>query len=131
MIFSTLYTTLPHNLITEQFNELMEWTLIGKVPSILHVTEEMLFFTSEKHRNYTLWSCQKVCETLTFLLDNICIRFRTKLFRKIVGIPIGTNCSPLLGDFFFFFFFFFFVVLFFCCFFFFVFFFCFVMKDTS
>ena len=40
--FSTLHTTLPHNLITEQFNKLIEWTLIGKVPSILHVTEEML-----------------------------------------------------------------------------------------
>ena len=29
------------------------------------------FFTSDAVRNYNLWSCQKVCEALTFLLDNI------------------------------------------------------------
>ena len=58
----------------------------------------MLFFTSEKHRNYALWLCQKVCEGLTFLLDNIYIRFGTKLFRQIVGILMDTNCAPLVAD---------------------------------
>ena len=51
------------------------------------------------HKNYTLWTCQNVCEALTFLLDNIYIRFGTKLFnRQIVGIPMGTNCAPLVAD---------------------------------
>ena len=27
-----------------------------------------------------------------------CIRFGTKLYRQIVGIPIGTNCAPLVAD---------------------------------
>ena len=58
----------------------------------------MLFFTSEVHKNYILWTCQKVCEALTFLLDNIYIRFGAKLFRQIVGIPMGTNCAPLVAD---------------------------------
>ena len=39
-----------------------------KVPSILHVMVEMLFLTSEKLRNYTLWYCQKVCELSPFYL---------------------------------------------------------------
>ena len=60
--------------------------------------KEMLFFTSEVQNNYTLWTCQKVCEALTFLLDNIYIRFGTKLFRQIVGIPMGTNCTPLVAN---------------------------------
>ena len=50
------------------------------------------------HRNYTLWPCQKVCEALTFLLDNNYIRLSTKLFRQILGIPMGTNCAPLVAD---------------------------------
>ena len=41
-----------------------------------------------------------MCEALTFLHDNIYIRFGTKLFRKFVGIPMGTNCVPLVADFF-------------------------------
>ena len=50
------------------------------------------------HKKYTLWTCQKVCEALTFLLDNIYIGFGTKLFRQIVGISIGTFCAPLVAD---------------------------------
>ena len=29
------------------------------------------FFTSEKPKKYHAWSCQNVCDALTFLLDNI------------------------------------------------------------
>ena len=37
------------------------------------------FFTSkDHHKGYQLWSCQNVCDALSFLLDNIYIRFGTK-----------------------------------------------------
>ena len=29
---------------------------------------------------------------------NIFIRFGTKLYRQVVGIPMGTNCAPLVAD---------------------------------
>ena len=32
------------------------------------------------------------------MLDNIFIRFGTKLYRQVVGIPMGTNCAPLVAD---------------------------------
>ena len=35
---------------------------------------------------------------LSFLLDNIYIRFGTKLYKQIVGIPMGLNCAPLVAD---------------------------------
>ena len=53
------------------------------------------FRTVEK---YHAWSCQNVCDALTFLLDNNFIRFGTKLYRQVLGIPIGTNCAPLFAD---------------------------------
>ena len=76
--FSKLYTPLPHNLIA--------------------CNDRNAFFTSGAVRNYNLWSCQKVCEALTFLLANIYIRFGSKLYRQIVAIPMGTNCAPLVAD---------------------------------
>ena len=39
-----------------------------------------------------------MCEALIYLLDNIYIRFDTKLFRQIVGIPMSTNCAPLVAE---------------------------------
>ena len=67
---------------------------------ILHVMTEMFvcFFTSENPRKYHAWSCQNACDALTFLLDNTFIRSGTKLYRKVVGIPMGTNCAPLVAD---------------------------------
>ena len=38
------------------------------------------------------------CDALTFLLDNIFIQFGTMLYRQESGIPMGTNCAPLVAD---------------------------------
>ena len=97
--FSTSYTTLPHNLIKEKLLDLIEWTFYKKEGKLyLACNDKKTFFTSADHyRRYHLWSCQNVCDALSFLLDNIYIRFGTKLYRQIVGIPMGTNCAPLVA----------------------------------
>ena len=33
-----------------------------------------------------------------YLLDNIFIRFGTKLYRQTIDIPMGTYCAPLVGE---------------------------------
>ena len=35
---------------------------------------------------------------LEFLVDNIFVVFAGKVFQQTVGIPMGTNCAPLLAD---------------------------------
>ena len=45
-----------------------------------------------------LSSASFVCKMIEFLVDNIYVRFGGQLFRQMVGIPIGTNCAPLLAD---------------------------------
>jgi hypothetical protein len=35
---------------------------------------------------------------LGFLLDNIYVVFRGLVYQQSVGIPMGTNCAPLLAD---------------------------------
>ena len=39
-----------------------------------------------------------MCEALSYLLNDIFIRFVTKLYRRIVVFPMGTNCAPLIAD---------------------------------
>ena len=42
-----------------------------------------------------------MCDALHYLLNNILfIRFDSKLYRQIVGIPMGTNCATPVADFF-------------------------------
>ena len=96
--FSTLYTTLPHNLIKEKLTELIKQTFYREGSVYLACNNKNAFFTSEQPKQYKLWSCQKMCDALHYLLDNIFIRFCSKLYRQIVGIPMGTNCAPLVAD---------------------------------
>ena len=96
--FSTLYTTLPHNFIKDKLVDLIERTFQRDRSLYIACNDRNAFFTSDAVRNHNLWSCQKVCEALTFLLDNIYIKFGSKLYRQIVGIPMGTNCAPLVAD---------------------------------
>ena len=94
------FSTLPHNLIKEKLLDLIERTFYKKEGELyLACNDKNAFFTSkDHHKGYHLWSCQNVCDALSFLLDNIYIRFGTKLYRQIVGIPMGTNCAPLVAD---------------------------------
>ena len=92
------YTSLPHNLIKDKLVDLTERTFQREGSPYIACNERNAFFISDAVKNYNLWSCQKVCEALTFLLDNIYIRFGSKLYRLIVGVPMGTNCAPLVAD---------------------------------
>ena len=59
---------------------------------------EMHFLLQKNLKNIMHGRVQNVCDALTFLLDNIFIQFGTKLYRQAVGIPMGTNCAPLVAD---------------------------------
>ena len=103
--FSTLYTTLPHNLIKEKLLNLIERTFYNKEGKLcLACNDKKAFFTSADHiRGYHLWYCHNECGALSFLWDNIYIRFGTRSSRQMVGIPMGANCAPLIGNLFLFF----------------------------
>ena len=96
--FSTLYATLPHNFIKNKRIDLIERTFQRESSPYLPCNDKNVFLLQKKPKNYHAWSCQNVCDALTFLFDNICIRFGTKLYRQVLGIAMGTNCAPLVAD---------------------------------
>ena len=100
--FSTLYTTLLHNLIKGKLLDLIECASIkifkNEGTLCLACNDKKAFVTSTDHRGYNFWSCQNVCDALSYLLYNIYIRYGSKLYRQMVGIPMGTKCAPLVAD---------------------------------
>ena len=44
------------------------------------------------------YTAYDICKMIEFLVDNIYFRFGGQLFRQLVGIPMVTNCSPLVAD---------------------------------
>ena len=96
---STFAFSILHYLIIlskKKITELIEQTFNREGSFYLACYEKRAFFTSEQPKIFNLWSCQKVCDALNYLLDNLSIKFGSKLYRQIVGIPMGTNCVPLV-----------------------------------
>ena len=81
--FSTLYTTLPHNLIKDKLIALIEHTFPREKTLYLACNEERAFFNSDVYKNCKLWSCQNVCEALVYLLDNISLDLELKFIDKL------------------------------------------------
>ena len=94
--YSTLYTILPNNLTKDKLIDLMKEPSIEKALLTLHVTTETHFLLLKNLKN--IMHGQNVCDTLTFMLDNIFIRFATKLYRQVVWISMDTNCAPVVAD---------------------------------
>ena len=53
--FSTLYTSLPHNIIKEKLKELIEQTFNREGSHYLACNENRAFFTFEQPKQYKLW----------------------------------------------------------------------------
>ena len=82
--FSTLYTTLPHRLLRDKLIALINRTFIRENTQYLVCNEECAFFTSDVYNNYNLWSCQKVCDVLVYLLDNILLDLELNFIGKLL-----------------------------------------------
>ena len=45
-----------------------------------------------------MYTADNICKMIEFLIDNIFVQFGGCLFRQVFGIPMETNCAPLLAD---------------------------------
>ena len=43
-------------------------------------------------------TADQICNMIDSLVNNIFGKFGGCLFRQVIGIPMGTNCAPLLAD---------------------------------
>ena len=59
---------------------------------------EEAYFVKEHSDSKNKYSEDDIIKMLEFLVDNIFVVFAGKVFKQIVGIPMETNCAPLLAD---------------------------------
>ena len=56
------------------------------------------YFTSDHLNGDNNYTANDICKMIEFWVDNVYVRFGGQLFQQMVGIPMGTNCVPLLAD---------------------------------
>ena len=96
--FSTLYTTIPHSDLVTRISNLIKLTFKKNDNQSLLVNERNAYFSDDEKDGYLSFTCKQYCDLLIFLISNIYIKLGDTLFRQIIGIPMGTNCAPLLAN---------------------------------
>ena len=100
--FSTLYTTIPHQKLKSRLATIIRNSFIHKNGNrrykFLVLGREGPYFVKEHSDSNNKYTEDDIINMLDFLVDNIFVVFGGKVFQQIVGIPMGTNCAPLLAD---------------------------------
>ena len=91
--------------LTQDLSEINNWSqkwLVKFNPSkteVLLISNSLIppdiHINSDSKSNYTE---EDIIRMLEFLVDNIFVVFAGKVFQQTIGIPMGTNCAPLLAD---------------------------------
>ena len=101
--FSTLYTSIPYNLLKSRISNLVHNAFRKNDGSVrythINVTREKGYFTYDMNgRGDDMYTADNIRKMIEFLIDNIFEQFGGLLFCQMTGIPMGTNCAPLLAD---------------------------------
>ena len=65
----------------------------------IKVTRAKGYFTHDINGGRdNMYTADNICKMIEFLIDNIFVQFGGRLFHQIIGIPMATNCAPLLAD---------------------------------
>ena len=100
--FSTLYTTIPHAQLKDRLHHLIKQSFFYKNGNRRYKFLVLGYNNSYFVKNHTE-SSRKYTEDdfikmLDFLINNIFVEFGGFIFQQTIGIPMGTNCAPLLAD---------------------------------
>ena len=101
--FSTLHTSIPHDLLKSRISNLVHDAFRKKDESVrythIKVTRAKWYFTHDINGGRDgMCTANNICKMIEFLIDNIFVQFRRCLFRQMIVIPMGTSCAPLLAD---------------------------------
>ena len=101
--FSTLYTSIPHDLLKSRISNLVHIAFRKKDGSVRYTHIKVkrakgYFIYDINGGGDNIYTAENICKMIDFLIDNIFVQFGGSLFRQVIGIPMGTNCAPLLAD---------------------------------
>jgi len=101
--FSTLYTTILHNLLIKVLSEIIRFVFKSKVRSKIGFSAASIYWTSKgSGRRY--FTEKTLIDAVTFLIKNCYFSVGNMVFRQDIGIPMGIDPAPFWANLFLYFF---------------------------
>ena len=99
--FSTLYTKIPHEKLLEVMNSITEFCFQGGSHDLISFT-----LSSKSHARWVpnnskaeiKYNITLVKEALEYLMNNCFFTLGNKVFRQVIGIPMGSDPAPFMAN---------------------------------
>ena len=96
--FKKLYTNLPHDKLVDKMSELIKLCFSEKKVNYINVSKKYTASWSCKGGGHWAFTEEDITEMFQFLINNIYVSFGDKIFRQVIGIPMGCDCAPQVAD---------------------------------
>ena len=94
-----MYTNIPHDLLLRNIGLLVSKAYRVREATYLTTTDkgDAYLTNTLSTKGYDIKE-DTLLEQIRFLVDNIYIQVGNRTFRQTIGIPMGTDCAPLLAN---------------------------------
>ena len=96
--FSTLYTKIPHEKLLDVLNEIVDFCFQGGTHEKVSINSSNARWVSKIYRSKLRFSRNVIKDAIKYLMDNCFFTFGEKIFRQVIGIPMGSDPAPFMAN---------------------------------
>ena len=96
--FSTLYTKIPHDKLLEVMYDLVDFCFQGGTHEQLSLSKSGARWVSKNNKTGLRFTRSLFKDALKYLMDNCYFTFGEKVFRQVIGIPMGSDPAPFMAN---------------------------------
>lgn len=96
--FSTLYTKIPHHLLKGALSEIVEFCFKGGISKGVYVHKTDAYWRKPSKDSKDPYTMEDIISVLNYVIDNAFFQVGDKVFRQIIGIPMGSDPAPFIAN---------------------------------
>ena len=96
--FSTLYTKIPHKKLIKVLHSLIDFCFDGGDNKYIGINKYGAKWIQDPKKYKEYFDKQSIKRAVSYLLDNCFFTVGIKLFKQVIGIPMGSDPAPFFAN---------------------------------
>ena len=96
--FKKLYTNLPHDQVIDRISLLIKKCFEDRGVQYIKISDSFKANWTSVLKHKWTFNEEQLIEMFSFLMNNIYVNFRGRVYKQVIGIPMGCDCAPKVAD---------------------------------